>query len=253
MLSIRQSLNYFNILRKRLITFNKFLVITIWIIYLLTSKCFAADLEFEYEISRKNLNRINFSVNNLNINTISSAQLKVDKKAIYVLPDSDEPITIFVSEPEGKLNYLVTLIPTDIKSQDIFVPLPSGYQDKSLNNTQHNEANKTANNYEEDISLIVKEFWFNLLNNDDDLLRNGIEITDFESSSVKICGSSLNEELVSIVQTDKYRLYLLAITNPLNISTNITCSNEYIAYSVLNTNELEANGSKYVLVIDIQR
>lgn len=213
----------------------------------------ADDFTLELNISRNNLNRLVFPFRSLSINTISTAQLKTDKGTVYVLADSDADITLFVSEPDGEESFLVTLHPTDIKAQDLKIRLPKSYLEeqrkKEVGRSLGVEVNK-ANSYEEELMAIIKEFWLSLLDNRAKLLANGLERDlTVEEALLKPCGSSLSEEVIGVVETDKYLIYLSMLTNPLNIKTTAQCSSEPIAYSILNTNSIAPGDSKYVLTL----
>ncbi len=230
------------------------------------------DHAYEFSISKNNLNRISFKHKQLKINTISDAQIKVDRGSIYLLPGNDDSITLFVTPQDApQLTYLVTLISEDIKAQDIKIPLPSSYLAKEeekaqlkklklhTKTTSSPESNTISDSttYQGAIAKIIREFWYNLDKNNEELIVNGYEVYGDELKAMfnidfakeKFCGSTLTEEVLSVTLTNDYALVLLSIANPLNIDTQIICEVTPLAWSVLNSTKVDKFGSKYVLVV----
>jgi hypothetical protein len=243
------------------------------------------DYSYEFNISKDNLNRIKFNHKLLKLNTISDAQIKVDNGSIYILPQNDKSITLFVTpEDEENLTYLVILNATDIKAQDINIPIPKSFIEKeklennrrrferlrsSDNTSGENGNNKFSNDsvhdsysnnnyvFERKIINLVKEYWHNLQTNKSDLLAGGELILSHELDEVfgddiyskNFCGSALSEDILSVTTIDEYAFVLLDVINPLNISTHVICESEISTWSVLNTTLVEPFGMKKLLVV----
>lgn len=113
---------------------------------------------------------------------------------------------------------------------------------------------KTSNSYEENLALLVKEYWHNLDLNNEALIKGGIE----EDSDILVelnlnfCGSSLVETPISLTTFKDLGFILYDIFNPLPIATKVTCQSDInLGWSVLNTNEvLPLEHTKLLVIID---
>ena len=78
------------------------------------------DGVYEFRISAHDLNCISFPFESISINTASDAEMEVKNGSIYVMPNSDEPITVFVT-PAGvdDWNAMLRLIPADIRPRHV--------------------------------------------------------------------------------------------------------------------------------------
>lgn len=113
---------------------------------------------------------------------------------------------------------------------------------------------KTSNYYEENLALLVKEYWHNLDLNNEVLIKGGEE-EDSEilgELNLNFCGSSLVETPISLTTFKDLGFILYDIFNPLPIATKVTCQSDLnLGWSVLNTNEvLPLEHTKLLVIID---
>lgn len=219
------------------------------------------DGVYEYRISSRDLNCISFPFESISINTASDAEIEIKNGSLYVMPLSDEPITVFVTPADvSGWNAMLRLIPADINPRHIRIKPESvsvasrsrdggkkfrgeypseGKSSFGMTSAQaggYGKAFGRTSGVSHETTLVsgFRTVWEHLMNggsSDDD----GITVADLSSFAdgiPKLCGLS-EERTVDAFYVGDF-LYLVILVND-EKGRNPECGGDVLAYAMLNT------------------
>lgn len=222
------------------------------------------DGVYEFRISAHDLNCISFPFESISINTASDAEMEVKNGSIYVMPNSDEPITVFVT-PAGvdDWNAMLRLIPADIRPRHVRInvdaaiggnengnslsgkfrstdknryektPL-SHYGAVGVKRDAHRELRTGSHGTDFGIELVngFREIW-NLLSSPDEYSGDAVPV---DISSLNRSGSfcSVGNERVVDGFLEGDLLYLALLVRD-SSSKRVECGKDVLGYAMLNT------------------
>ncbi len=223
------------------------------------------ELQLDFAISSKELNRIIFPFPSLIVNTTSQAHIEKDGGYLYIMPaEGEDHITLYVSDATGESSatYQINLQISDITPQDTILNLPAKYQPKP-ELPESTSFVPTSSAYEQQLAEYVQEIWRNFLQGKDEILP-GFAVTynqqalqdkmllqeDEQPLSIRLCDAYMPETTLFSIPTDNYQFAMVRLVNPLPIAQEINCQNTTIGWSALNSTVIEPHGSLNVLVIN---
>lgn len=222
------------------------------------------DGVYEFRISAHDLNCISFPFESISINTASDAEMEVKNGSIYVMPNSDEPITVFVT-PAGvdDWNAMLRLIPADIRPRHVRInvdaaiggnengnslsgkshstdknryektPL-SHYGAVGVKRDAHRELRTRAHGTDFGIELVngFREIW-NLLSSPDEYSGDAVPV-DISSlnRSGSFCGVGNERVVDGFLEGDLLYLALLVRDSS---GKRVECGKDVLGYAMLNT------------------
>lgn len=225
------------------------------------------DGVYEFRISAHDLNCISFPFESISINTASDAEMEVKNGSIYVMPNSDEPITVFVT-PAGvdDWNAMLRLIPADIRPRHVRInvdaaiggnengngnslsgkfrsttdknryektPL-SQYGAVGVKREAHRELRTGSHGTDFGIELVngFREIW-NLLSSPDEYSGDAVPV-DISSlnRSGSFCGVGNERVVDGFLEGDLLYLALLVRDS---FGKRVECGKDVLGYAMLNT------------------
>lgn len=222
------------------------------------------DGVYEFRISAHDLNCISFPFESISINTASDAEMEVKNGSIYVMPNSDEPITVFVT-PAGvdDWNAMLRLIPADIRPRHVRInvdaaiggnengnslsgkfrstdknryektPL-SHYGAVGVKRDAHRELRTGSHGTDFGIELVngFREIW-NLLSSPDEYSGDAVPV-DISSLNRRgsFCGVGNERVVDGFLEGDLLYLALLVRDSS---DKRVECGKDVLGYAMLNT------------------
>jgi hypothetical protein len=222
------------------------------------------DGVYEFRISAHDLNCISFPFESISINTASDAEMEVKNGSIYVMPNSDEPITVFVT-PAGvdDWNAMLRLIPADIRPRHVRINVDAAIGGNENGNSLSGKSRSTdKNRYEKTplshygavgvkreahrelrtgshgtdfaIELVngFREIW-NLLSSPDEYSGDAVPV-DISSlnRSGSFCGVGSERVVDGFLEGDLLYLALLVRDSS---GKRVECGKDVLGYAMLNT------------------
>lgn len=224
------------------------------------------DGVYEFRISAHDLNCISFPFESISINTASDAEMEVKNGSIYVMPNSDEPITVFVT-PAGvdDWNAMLRLIPADIRPRHVRINVDAaigGNENGNGNSLSGKSRSTDKNRYEKNplshygavggkreahrelrtgahgtdfgIELVngFREIW-NLLSSPDEYSGDAVPV-DISSlnRSGSFCGVGNERVVDGFLEGDLLYLALLVRDSS---GKRVECGKDVLGYAMLNT------------------
>lgn len=222
------------------------------------------DGVYEFRISAHDLNCISFPFESISINTASDAEMEVKNGSIYVMPNSDEPITVFVT-PAGvdDWNAMLRLIPADIRPRHVRINVDAAIGGNENGNSLSGKSRSTdKNRYEKNplshygavgvkrevhrelrtgshgtdfgIELVngFREIW-NLLSSPDEYSGDAVPV-DISSLNRRgsFCGVGNERVVDGFLEGDLLYLALLVRDSS---GKRVECGKDVLGYAMLNT------------------
>ena len=222
------------------------------------------DGVYEFRISAHDLNCVSFPFESISINTASDAEMEVKNGSIYVMPNSDEPITVFVT-PAGvdDWNAMLRLIPADIRPRHVRINVDAAIGRNENGNSLSGKSRSTdKNRYEKTplshygavggkrevhrelrtgshgtdfgIELVngFREIW-NLLSSPDEYSGDAVPV-DISSlnRSGSFCGVGNERVVDGFLEGDLLYLALLVRDSS---GKRVECGKDVLGYAMLNT------------------
>ncbi len=222
------------------------------------------DGVYEFRISAHDLNCISFPFESISINTASDAEMEVKNGSIYVMPNSDEPITVFVT-PAGvdDWNAMLRLIPADIRPRHVRINVDAAIGGNENGNSLSGKSRSTdKNRYEKTplshygavgvkreaprelrtgshvtdfgIELVngFREIW-NLLSSPDEYSGDAVPV-DISSLNRRgsFCGVGNERVVDGFLEGDLLYLALLVRDSS---GKRVECGKDVLGYAMLNT------------------
>lgn len=222
------------------------------------------DGVYEFRISAHDLNCISFPFESISINTASDAEMEVKNGSIYVMPNSDAPITVFVT-PAGvdDWNAMLRLIPADIRPRHVRINVDAAIGGNENGNSLSGKSRSTdKNRYEKTplshygavgvkreahrelwtgshgtdfgIELVngFREIW-NLLSSPDEYSGDAVPV-DISSlnRSGSFCGVGNERVVDGFLEGDLLYLALLVRDSS---GKRVECGKDVLGYAMLNT------------------
>lgn len=222
------------------------------------------DGVYEFRISAHDLNCISFPFESISINTASDAEMEVKNGSIYVMPNSDEPITVFVT-PAGvdDWNAMLRLIPADIRPRHVRINVDAAIGGNENGNSLSGKSRSTdKNRYEKNplshygavgvkrevhrelrtgshgtdfgIELVngFREIW-NLLSSPDEYSGDAVPVDISRlNRSGSFCGVGNERVVDGFLEGDLLYLALLVRDSS---GKRVECGKDVLGYAMLNT------------------
>lgn len=222
------------------------------------------DGVYEFRISAHDLNCISFPFESISINTASDAEMEVKNGSIYVMPNSDEPITVFVT-PAGvdDWNAMLRLIPSDIRPRHVRINVDAAIGGNENGNSLSGKSRSTdKNRYEKNplshygavgvkrevhrelrtgshgtdfgVELVngFREIW-NLLSSPDEYSGDAVPVDISRlNRSGSFCGVGNERVVDGFLEGDLLYLALLVRDSS---GKRVECGKDVLGYAMLNT------------------
>ena len=222
------------------------------------------DGVYEFRISAHDLNCISFPFESISINTASDAEMEVKNGSIYVMPNSDEPITVFVT-PAGvdDWNAMLRLIPADIRPRHVRINVDAAIGGNENGNSLSGKSRSTdKNRYEKNplshygavgvkrevhrelrtgshgtdfgVELVngFREIW-NLLSSPDEYSGDAVPVDISRlNRSGSFCGVGNERVVDGFLEGDLLYLALLVRDSS---GKRVECGKDVLGYAMLNT------------------
>ncbi len=213
------------------------------------------EFRFSFKIARNDLNRILFPFSGITVSTVAEGEIKTEGGALYVLPESEEPLTLFVSpEDNPGISFLLELTPVSGRARSYTIPLPEPLKTPA-GDPESARDSRTPVSRETALSRGFSGIW-RALDRAAEIPEEIPGYTFVPESTVKkllgktdtLCSGYQETEFSGAWRSGPYLYVMLVLKNKLAIKTAARCEGKRIlGFSILNTTEILPQGRRRIL------
>ena len=214
------------------------------------------EFRFSFRVARDDLNRILFPFPGITVSTVSEGEIRTDGGALYVLPDSDAPITLFVSpEDNPEVSFLLELLPDSGSARSYRIPLPRVLAGgRGAKGDGSDEV--AAESRETQLSRGFTGIW-KALNRSSEIPQEIAGYTRIPERQVRdsygdisgLCNAYQETSFAGAWSRGEYLYVMLMLKNSLAVKTDIYCpARKILGYSLLNTTAVSSGGQRRIIV-----
>ena len=212
------------------------------------------EFRFSFKIARNDLNRILFPFSGITVSTVAEGEIKTEGGALYVLPESEEPLTLFVSpEDNPGISFLLELTPVSGRARSYTIPLPEPL--KTPADPDSPRENRASQSRETALSRGFSGIW-RALDRASEIPAEIPGYTAVPESAVKkllgktdtLCSGYQETEFAGAWRSGPYLYVMLILKNRLAVKTAARCEGKRVlGFSILNTTEMLPQGRRRIL------
>lgn len=215
------------------------------------------EFRFSFRIARDDLNRILFPFSGIAVSTVSEGEIRTDGGALYVLPDSDAPMTLFVSpEDDPEVSFLLELIPDSGSARSYRIPLPRvlaggrGPGGAGGDDEPHEFSRETA------LSRGFTGIW-KALDRAPEIPHEIAGYSEVPEREVRdsfgeisgLCNDYQKTSFGGAWSRGEYLFVMLTLKNDLAVKTDVYCrGRNVLGYSLLNSTAVPPQGKRRIIV-----